>query len=67
MRVLDQNETVLGTAITDINGNYSVGNLSQGTLTIIASAQGFIPINGCHINTCANFTKCRYSVNSIGW
>ncbi|WWB87080.1 carboxypeptidase regulatory-like domain-containing protein [Priestia aryabhattai] len=41
VRVLDQNETVLGTAITDINGNYSVGNLPQGTLTIIASAQGF--------------------------
>ncbi|GAB1765757.1 carboxypeptidase regulatory-like domain-containing protein [Priestia megaterium] len=41
VRVLDQNETILGTAITDINGNYSVGNLPQGTLTIIASAQRF--------------------------
>ncbi|MFS0766942.1 carboxypeptidase regulatory-like domain-containing protein [Peribacillus phoenicis] len=41
VRVLDQNETVLGTAITDEKGIYAIGNLSAGTLTIIASAPDF--------------------------
>ncbi|MBY0090740.1 carboxypeptidase regulatory-like domain-containing protein [Priestia aryabhattai] len=41
VRVLDQNETVLGTAVTDQNGNYAISNLPEGTLTIIASSSGF--------------------------
>ncbi|MED4278752.1 carboxypeptidase regulatory-like domain-containing protein, partial [Priestia megaterium] len=41
IQVLDQNETVLGTGITDQNGNYAISNLPEGTLTIIASSSGF--------------------------
>lgn len=41
VRILDQNETVLGTGITDQNGNYTIGNLPQGTKTAVISASGF--------------------------
>ncbi|MED4051937.1 carboxypeptidase regulatory-like domain-containing protein [Priestia megaterium] len=41
IQILDQNETVLGTGITDQNGNYAISNLPEGTLTIIASSSGF--------------------------
>ncbi|MEI2325688.1 carboxypeptidase regulatory-like domain-containing protein [Priestia megaterium] len=41
IQILDQNETVLGSGITDQNGNYAISNLPEGTLTIIASSSGF--------------------------
>lgn len=41
VRILDQNETVLGTGITDQNGNYTIGNLPQGNLAAVISASGF--------------------------
>ncbi|MEK1833442.1 carboxypeptidase regulatory-like domain-containing protein [Priestia megaterium] len=41
VRVVDQNETVLGTALTDQNGNYVISNLPPGSHTIIVTAPTF--------------------------
>ncbi|MFC7370131.1 beta strand repeat-containing protein [Fictibacillus iocasae] len=41
VRVFDQSEVLLGSAQTDVNGNYSIGQLPQGNLTVIASATNF--------------------------
>ncbi|MGK3945805.1 carboxypeptidase-like regulatory domain-containing protein, partial [Streptomyces caeruleatus] len=37
VRILDQNETVLATVVTDEVGNYSVTNLPQGNQKIIVT------------------------------
>ncbi|MBN9654118.1 carboxypeptidase regulatory-like domain-containing protein [Halobacillus sp. GSS1] len=41
VQVLDQNETVLGTTVTDDFGNYALSNLPPGNHQVIVSAPGF--------------------------
>ncbi|MFG6149247.1 carboxypeptidase regulatory-like domain-containing protein [Halobacillus sp. B23F22_1] len=41
IRVFDSNEVSLGTAGTDAEGNYSIGNLPPGALTVVVTAPGF--------------------------
>ncbi|RDY67621.1 PEGA domain-containing protein, partial [Halobacillus trueperi] len=41
VRVLDQNESVLGTTVTDEFGNYALSNLPPGNHQVIVSAPGF--------------------------
>ncbi|MFQ3545546.1 carboxypeptidase regulatory-like domain-containing protein [Halobacillus rhizosphaerae] len=41
VRVVDQNETVLGTGVTAFDGSYVIGNLPPGSHTVIFSASGF--------------------------
>ncbi|MEB3103843.1 MSCRAMM family protein [Ferviditalea candida] len=41
VRFLDQNQTLLGFAATDAEGNYRIGNLPSGNLIVIAAASGF--------------------------
>ena len=41
VQLLDENGTVLGSAVTDDNGNYAIGNLPEGTFVIKVSAAGF--------------------------
>ncbi|QAS52292.1 carboxypeptidase regulatory-like domain-containing protein [Halobacillus litoralis] len=46
VRVLDQNESVLGTTVTDEFGNYALSNLPPGNHQVIVSAPGFSTVLG---------------------
>ncbi|MEK1833436.1 carboxypeptidase-like regulatory domain-containing protein [Priestia megaterium] len=41
VQVLDANDTIIGTAGTDNNGNYSIGNLPPGSFTTVVNAPNF--------------------------
>ncbi|MBY6036635.1 carboxypeptidase regulatory-like domain-containing protein [Fictibacillus nanhaiensis] len=41
VRVIGQNDIELGNGITDIDGNFAIGNLTSGNFTIIAGKDGY--------------------------
>ncbi|WP_342045359.1 carboxypeptidase regulatory-like domain-containing protein, partial [Bacillus sp. OTU530] len=41
IKILDANETVIGIGSTDINGNYSIGNIPPGTFSVVVTAPNF--------------------------
>ena len=43
--ITDTNETVLGTAFTDVNGNYSIGNLPVGNVIVTVTAPDFSTVS----------------------
>lgn len=43
--ITDTNETVLGTAFTDANGNYSIGNLPVGNIIVTFTAPDFSTVS----------------------
>lgn len=43
--ITDTNETVLGTAFTDANGNYSIGNLPVGNVIVTVTAPDFSTVS----------------------
>lgn len=41
VQLLDENETIIGIGTTDLNGNYSIGNLPPGTFQVSIVAENF--------------------------
>lgn len=46
VRVLDANETVIGTGATDLGGSYAIGNLPPGTFSVVVTAPDFSNATG---------------------
>ncbi|WP_129729008.1 carboxypeptidase regulatory-like domain-containing protein, partial [Ectobacillus funiculus] len=44
IKILDANETVIGIGSTDINGNYSIGNIPPGTFSVVVTAPNFATV-----------------------
>ncbi|MFC7370130.1 carboxypeptidase regulatory-like domain-containing protein [Fictibacillus iocasae] len=63
IRVLDSNEVIIGTAGTDVNGNYIVEGLPPGSFTVIVTAPDFSSsFTGIAVSPGENLTNINFNL-----